>query len=159
MILRQISHRLLMSQQKLSAYNVFIMYVLRWTNIGLMTKGQMLIYSGLQWRNMVAMILIITDYGKGSSSDGTQFLAEPMLTWQYQCGEEVAIRRLSNKLLGEFPAQMASNAENVSIWWRHHVMARIWMRRCTHGLWDCLLGMRCSAVQNLHFIAQVNTNN
>ena len=23
---------------------------------------------------------------------------------------------------GEFPTQMASNAENVSIWWRHHVM-------------------------------------
>ena len=22
----------------------------------------------------------------------------------------------------EFPAQMASNAENVSIWWRHHVL-------------------------------------
>ena len=22
---------------------------------------------------------------------------------------------------GDFPAQMASNAENVSIWWRHHV--------------------------------------
>ena len=22
---------------------------------------------------------------------------------------------------GEFPAQSASNAENVSIWWRHHV--------------------------------------
>ena len=25
---------------------------------------------------------------------------------------------------GEFPAQMASNAENFSIWWRHHVMDR-----------------------------------
>ena len=25
---------------------------------------------------------------------------------------------------GEFPAQMASNAENVSIWWRHHVIWR-----------------------------------
>ena len=24
---------------------------------------------------------------------------------------------------GEFPAQMASNAENVSIWWRHHDIA------------------------------------
>ena len=24
---------------------------------------------------------------------------------------------------GEFPAQMASNAENVSIWWRNHAMA------------------------------------
>ena len=23
-------------------------------------------------------------------------------------------------LTGEFPAQMASNSENVSIWWRHH---------------------------------------
>ena len=26
---------------------------------------------------------------------------------------------------GEFPAQMASNAENVSIWWRHHVSLHI----------------------------------
>ena len=26
---------------------------------------------------------------------------------------------------GEFPAQMASNAENVSIWWRHHV--KLWV--------------------------------
>ena len=24
---------------------------------------------------------------------------------------------------GEFPAQMASNAENVSIWWRHHELS------------------------------------
>ena len=24
-------------------------------------------------------------------------------------------------VIGEFPAQMANNAENVSIWWRHHV--------------------------------------
>ena len=26
---------------------------------------------------------------------------------------------------GEFPAQMSSNAENVSIWWRHHVAGNI----------------------------------
>ena len=26
---------------------------------------------------------------------------------------------------GEFPAQMASNAENVSIWWRHHDKIRL----------------------------------
>ena len=26
----------------------------------------------------------------------------------------------SSPVTGEFPAQMASNAENVSIWWRHH---------------------------------------
>ena len=26
---------------------------------------------------------------------------------------------------GEFPAQMASNAENASIWWRHHDLGKI----------------------------------
>ena len=26
----------------------------------------------------------------------------------------------NSSVAGEFPAQMASNAENVSIWWRHH---------------------------------------
>ena len=29
---------------------------------------------------------------------------------------------------GEFPAQMASNAENVSIWWRHNVDGRVFGR-------------------------------
>ena len=27
----------------------------------------------------------------------------------------------NSPMTGEFPAQMASNADNVSIWWRHHV--------------------------------------
>ena len=36
--------------------------------------------------------------------------------------------------IGEFPAQGASNAENVSIWWRHHVLntCRIQIRQWTH---------------------------
>ena len=29
----------------------------------------------------------------------------------------------NSPMVGEFPAQMASNMENVSIWWRHHVKA------------------------------------
>ena len=33
---------------------------------------------------------------------------------------------------GEFPAQMASNAENVSIWWRHHDMPNI----CRRSWWS-----------------------
>ena len=28
---------------------------------------------------------------------------------------------------GEFPAQMASSAEFFSIWWRHHVLKRVWL--------------------------------
>ena len=27
---------------------------------------------------------------------------------------------VNSPVTGEFPAQMASNAEKVSIWWRHH---------------------------------------
>ena len=34
---------------------------------------------------------------------------------------------------GEFPAQMASNAENISIWWRHHVCIVI------TGNWNSIL--------------------
>ena len=29
----------------------------------------------------------------------------------------------NSKEAGEFPAQMTSNAENVSIWWRYHVLS------------------------------------
>ena len=34
---------------------------------------------------------------------------------------------------GEFPAQMASNAENVSIWWRHHEAGTLWSEGRTKG--------------------------
>ena len=32
-------------------------------------------------------------------------------------------RRRSKKISGEIPAHMASNAENVTIWWCHHVLS------------------------------------
>ena len=47
----------------------------------------------------------------------------------------------------EFPAQMASNAENVSIWWRHHVNRDILIAKCNwkayrwpiaKELWDAI---------------------
>ena len=31
----------------------------------------------------------------------------------------------NSPVTGEFSSQMASNAENVSIWWRHHVLPQI----------------------------------
>ena len=41
----------------------------------------------------------------------------------------------NSPLTGEFPAQMASNAENVSIWWRHHARNALHYcpRRCPTG--------------------------
>ena len=35
---------------------------------------------------------------------------------------------------GEFPEQMASDAENVSIWWRHHANMHV-ITLCYHLLW------------------------
>ena len=34
----------------------------------------------------------------------------------------------NSPMTGAFPPQMASNAENVSIWWRHHVVPHCWSR-------------------------------
>ena len=39
---------------------------------------------------------------------------------KHQSSASLAICVGNSPGTGEFPAQMASNAENVSIWWRHH---------------------------------------
>ena len=43
------------------------------------------------------------------------------LTIVYSAVYSGADQRKPIKETDEFPAQMASNTENVSIWWRHHV--------------------------------------
>ena len=40
----------------------------------------------------------------------------------------------NSPVTGEFPAQMASNAEHVSIWWRHHALAPPWVAVSDTGL-------------------------
>ena len=39
---------------------------------------------------------------------------------KHQSSESLAFVRGNSQGTGEFSAQMASNAENASIWWRHH---------------------------------------
>ena len=43
----------------------------------------------------------------------------------------------NSPVTGEFPAQMASNAENVSLWWRHHETLQFlfWPHVCTFLFW------------------------
>ena len=40
----------------------------------------------------------------------------------------------NSPVTGEFPAQMASNGENVSIWWRHHALVSIHFWRSTSAI-------------------------
>ena len=44
----------------------------------------------------------------------------------------------SASLAFEFPAQMASNAENVSIWWRHHVVKSPGVSKVEWGVKFCI---------------------
>ena len=41
---------------------------------------------------------------------------------KHQSSASLAFCARNSPEAGEFPAQKASNAENVSIWWRHHVL-------------------------------------
>ena len=44
----------------------------------------------------------------------------------------------SSPVTADFPVQMASNAENVSIWWRHHVMSVLeWCSGAKCVQWIC----------------------
>ena len=45
---------------------------------------------------------------------------------QMQMKENIKAPRHWPLWTGEFPAQMASNVENVSIWWRHHELFSIY---------------------------------
>ena len=61
----------------------------------------------------------------------------------------------NSPVTGEFPAHRASNAENVSIWWRHHgeiqstysstKLETIWNRNSCDSFW-MLSSMRCGRI-------------
>ena len=52
----------------------------------------------------------------------------------------------NSPVTGEFPAQKASNAENVSIWWRHHVLFNYVIQTTTLILQEVLKKRRYQSV-------------
>ena len=54
----------------------------------------------------------------------------------------------NSSVAGEFPAQKSSNTENVSIWWRHHVVLTTPMK----GMWNIDLATRLDKAlsQSMH---------
>ena len=56
-------------------------------------------------------------------SPGSRLFTQPFIRAQIKGNIKARVTGLcawNSPGTGEFPAQMASNAENVSIWWRHH---------------------------------------
>ena len=56
----------------------------------------------------------------------------------------------NSPVTSEFPTQKASNAANISIWWRHHVFKNCWSNGVDKGviLTPCFFTVSCVAVLN-----------
>ena len=59
-------------------------------------------------------------------------------------------------VIGEFPTQMASNAENVSIWWRHHDTILIVNRETQQPL-HLTLGFTIKALKFVEYLTMVSS--
>ena len=61
----------------------------------------------------------------------------------------------NSPVTGVFPTQMASNTENVSIWWRHH--GKTWPEQIEHR-WDFPLYSMCMLLHvGSHMIPRIGT--
>ena len=124
----------------------------------------MLVKGGPDWDMHITIYASSRDFAHVACSNNAR---RSPLQWRHNEGDDVSnhqphdcllnllFRRRSKKtsklrvtglwegnspVTGEFPAQRASNADNVSIWWRHHEI-RYWPLPCStlknpsHGHW------------------------
>ena len=73
-------------------------------------------------------------------SPATRFFTQPFIQAQIKETSKLRVTALcegNSPVTGEFLTQSASNAENVSIWWRYHVLQRF-RPPCSHlKVWNC----------------------
>ena len=55
---------------------------------------------------------------------------------KHQSPASLAFARGNSPVSGEFPSQRANNAENATIWWRHHDLSC--MRESMETVWTCV---------------------
>ena len=89
--------------------------------------GKGTIHNGCEtgWKELLNSALLWRHNGRGSVSNHQP--RDCLLNRLFRCGSKKTSKLRVTGLCagnspetGEFPAQMASNAENDSIWWRHH---------------------------------------
>ena len=64
----------------------------------------------------------------------------------------------NSPMTGEFPAQMASDAENVSIWWRHHVHDDLALIGNQWYFWSCVYTITAGRVTHMCVSRRVSFN-
>ena len=77
------------------------------------------------WYGKLMYIITVTSqWGRRRfKSPASRLFTQPFILWRWKKTWKLRITGLcvgNSPVIGEFPAQIVSNAENVSIWWRHH---------------------------------------
>ena len=88
---------------------------LTWTNVDLPSK--------VQWQSIITLRWRDNDHAGVSNSQPHGCLLNRLFRRKSKKTSKLRVTGLcagNSPGTGEFPAQMASYAENVSIWWRHH---------------------------------------
>ena len=75
-------------------------------------------------RSIMEMLLDITMTSPAPRLFTRQFIRAQLISKKASNFRVTGLYAGNSPGTGEFPAQMASNAENVSIWWRHHEYRR-----------------------------------
>ena len=81
--------------------------------------GDITNYCGFVWCHC-------NDVTMGLQSPASRLFTQPFIQAQIKETTKLRVTGLyaeNSPVTGEFPAHRASNAENVSIWWRHHVLS------------------------------------
>ena len=85
----------------------------------------------------------------------TQPFIQAQIKEKHQSSASLAFFVGNSPLAGEFPAQMASNAENISIWWRHHGVITDLLQRNTSviiQIMPCYTFSTKSQSNPIHFV-------
>ena len=82
----------------------------------------------LQWRH--------NEHDGVSNHQPHDCLLNRLFRWKLKKTSKLRVTGLcegNSPVIGEFPAQMASNAGSVCIWWRHHDCVRYYPGALSHG--------------------------
>ena len=98
-----------------------------------------------------------------SQSPASRVFTQPFIQTQIKETSKLRVTGLcagNSPGTGEFPAQRASNAENVSIWWRHHDIPNrkgpFWISNC-QSVGNASMCMRASSGVNWNFVNRLPT--
>ena len=116
-------------------YRYLVLYELRWTDLHIDFNGTKMVIQVMAARATCHVEKFSTHYNDViMGAMASQITSLIIVYWRCSSKKTSKLRVTglcagNSPVTGEFPVQMASNAENVSIWRRHHAMIPIYGKR------------------------------